>query len=491
MTGVGIPKNHTSEDIRNYLDSLQGVTTLAMVPSMVFLAILAIVGLVGNSLVLVVYSRKFKRNAMRIFIMTMACFDLLSNVVIIPGDYYEIFHHWDFDKPILCRLRMYSYTVAGIGSSLSLIGIAATRYRKISQPFSTQVTTSLAAGLSVTIAIVSFTFAIPYFILNGVQTKATEIQGIEGHSCTIDDRYLNTIWPKLNAGFFMLLFVVTSTTIVVTYSLIGMKTRGHRKKRSNMKVPPQKAVEMTVSTEMSGCSESTNKNISKDEKSEQDLNIPRQKQKLNVEVHATPNSVENKLPHFLDNTSTGIQNSETVGTIQGKTMKIKRSIIELGVEEQNQSSHCTIDKKQVQTPEASVQSFSEDITSETLNDSIQRTTSGTLVSSRNAHYTLVKRRQKTSARCGVDRTTCMLLTVSLIYVLSFLPFLAMELLRSFIPVSLISLGPIKFGLYHLFLRSYLLNTAMNPIIYNLCDLHFRRECSKLFLQACACTRSHK
>ncbi|GFN91682.1 alpha-2da adrenergic receptor, partial [Plakobranchus ocellatus] len=69
---------------REYLGRLQEQTTLAMLPSMVFILLMALVGLIGNSLVLYVYSRKFRPNASLIFICVIAASDLVSNVLLNP-----------------------------------------------------------------------------------------------------------------------------------------------------------------------------------------------------------------------------------------------------------------------------------------------------------------------------------------------------------------------------------------------------------------------
>ncbi|CAL1542177.1 unnamed protein product, partial [Lymnaea stagnalis] len=79
----------------------------------------------------------------------------------------------------------------------------------------------------------------------------------------------------------------------------------------------------------------------------------------------------------------------------------------------------------------------------------------------------------------VDATTWMLLTLSIVFVGGFLPFLSLEFFRSAAPDSVASMSAVCQSLYHLFRRSYFLNSAINPIIYSLCDLSFRREFWKI------------
>ena len=76
-TNLGI----SEEDRLKYLQGLQAQTTLAMIPAMIFVILMAVIGVIGNSLVLYVYSRKFVLNGTRVFILVIAAFDLMTNTV--------------------------------------------------------------------------------------------------------------------------------------------------------------------------------------------------------------------------------------------------------------------------------------------------------------------------------------------------------------------------------------------------------------------------
>ena len=70
---------------REYLQELQEKTTLTMIPALVGVILIAVVGVIGNSLVLYIYSTKFPLNGTRVFILVIAGFDLFINVVVLPG----------------------------------------------------------------------------------------------------------------------------------------------------------------------------------------------------------------------------------------------------------------------------------------------------------------------------------------------------------------------------------------------------------------------
>lgn len=79
----------------------------------------------------------------------------------------------------------------------------------------------------------------------------------------------------------------------------------------------------------------------------------------------------------------------------------------------------------------------------------------------------------------LEKTTLMLFIVTLAYILSFLPFLSLAIHRSVHPGEW---EHISYGgevVYQVFLRSYLINSCANPIIYSFFNSLFRRECEKM------------
>ena len=70
---------------REYLQDLQERSTLTMIPALVAVILIAVIGVIGNSLVLYIYSFKFPLNGTRVFILVIAGFDLFINVVVLPG----------------------------------------------------------------------------------------------------------------------------------------------------------------------------------------------------------------------------------------------------------------------------------------------------------------------------------------------------------------------------------------------------------------------
>ncbi|CAL1543746.1 unnamed protein product [Lymnaea stagnalis] len=79
-------------------------------------------------------------------------------------------------------------------------------------------------------------------------------------------------------------------------------------------------------------------------------------------------------------------------------------------------------------------------------------------------------------RRGLGRTSCMLLAINLVFIFTFTPFMALELFKAAKPDVVHAMSEVPLAIFNLFLKSHLLNSAANPIVYSLCDVSFRRQC---------------
>ncbi|XP_046377418.2 G-protein coupled receptor 84-like [Haliotis rufescens] len=83
------------------------------------------------------------------------------------------------------------------------------------------------------------------------------------------------------------------------------------------------------------------------------------------------------------------------------------------------------------------------------------------------------------------KTTVMLFAITMVYILSFLPFLIIGIIRLRIGAKFYPnlSGPEEVAV-NLFLRSYLVNNCANPVVYGLCNSQFRKEFRDLFRSSC-------
>ncbi|KAH9507610.1 hypothetical protein Btru_051579 [Bulinus truncatus] len=76
---------NTTEYVQQYLSMLQHQSTIAFIPTLVYMCLVSVTGCVGNCLVIFVHYKKMTRTPLKMLIISMAVFDLLIDVIVIPG----------------------------------------------------------------------------------------------------------------------------------------------------------------------------------------------------------------------------------------------------------------------------------------------------------------------------------------------------------------------------------------------------------------------
>ena len=89
------------------------------------------------------------------------------------------------------------------------------------------------------------------------------------------------------------------------------------------------------------------------------------------------------------------------------------------------------------------------------------------------------KRDKMSSRIHAGRTTTMLFLVTIAYILSFIPFIVIVLVRTVKPQLYEHLSDAEKSIWNFFLRSYVFNCAINPILYGFFNKDFRAKMVEL------------
>lgn len=96
---------------------------------------------------------------------------------------------------------------------------------------------------------------------------------------------------------------------------------------------------------------------------------------------------------------------------------------------------------------------------------------------------LGKRPSRNSVR--VTRTTVVLFAVTVAYVISFLPFLIVMVVRSVVKNFEENLSPEAEVAYKFCSKSYFINNAINPVIYSFLNINFRKDIKTIFRKCCS------
>jgi hypothetical protein len=203
-------------------------------PTIIFLIVLIIVGVIGNIVVIVVYSMKYPPTTFRLYILTLAVIDLLSCLIAMPLEIVDNAFPVMFYNEAFCKSGRFIGNVVKIGSALVLVVMAAGRYKKICHPYSSPTTLVMARVLCATAILIAIALSWPNAIIQGI--KHVQLPGnLTGYDCTIDDAIRNTKYPFIYSTTLFVVYAIVFVLLTVLYTLVILALKRHTKKQKTMK----------------------------------------------------------------------------------------------------------------------------------------------------------------------------------------------------------------------------------------------------------------
>ncbi|XP_060079397.1 orexin receptor type 2-like [Ylistrum balloti] len=215
----------TTTFLPGLLDTLNDEKALLYLPVIIFVAFLMVTGVIGNILVIYVYCCKYQSRSSNHFIVSMAAFDLLSSLICMPIDIYDVRFHYTFYSVWACKLFRYSQNVTTFGSVIILIEIAFDRYVKICRPL--RIVTALKIKIMCAVAgILAIILSVPALILFGITRAPTHVTGLFGHDCSVSEDYKESLFRDIFYKYFIpLTFGVSFLLLAGLYIRIWYEIR--------------------------------------------------------------------------------------------------------------------------------------------------------------------------------------------------------------------------------------------------------------------------
>lgn len=200
-------------------------------PAIVYLAVLGLLGVIGNLMVLYVYNQKLCKGTIRWFVQALAVFDLLSCLVAIPGEIIDMRNNYTFGLSPMCKVLRTVNMFCTMASGMTLMVVAVERYKRICTPLRKHMTPKGAQVVITVCTVAASICAAPASIIYGRQTTPTDHPAINGSDCSTADTLLGSMVPLAFSSFQFLLFLGGAIALVVLYSLIGRKVLNHARFR--------------------------------------------------------------------------------------------------------------------------------------------------------------------------------------------------------------------------------------------------------------------
>lgn len=248
MSGIGVTGADNPEEL-----SLRAFHIL--MPAVVFIAVLLVVGLVGNISAFYYYGFKVKARPAQCFIFSLTIFDLMICCISMPMEIIDIRYYHSFPSEIICKTLRFVNYFASIASGCTLIAIAVDRYRKICKPFNKQLTITHARVCVCLLAFVSLLLSWPSFLIYTVAEVNTT--STMGYDCTTNNDPRATIYFFVYNVIHFLIFIGSTIVLTVLYIIVGKNLRKHRNFRL---ASLRKTSKCTSVSETSASSRPNNKN---------------------------------------------------------------------------------------------------------------------------------------------------------------------------------------------------------------------------------------
>ena len=386
-----------------------------MIPAMVYITLLTILGLVGNPLVCYYYILKEQKSSHTFFIVVLTIYDLITCAISMPTAIADLALYYTFENDLACKLlRLVNYFSA-IASMLTLVAIASDRYNRICHVTRPQMDVPQARRVSVIIVLLSIILALPSFFIYGVNHVPIVYNStlvVYGHTCTMATNVAYRVYVWTYSAVQFFCFVVSLTVLVVLYCLIGRSLYYHSKRLKGLY--------------------KTNHNV-------RELNKYPDAETETSNVFSIEEGHSRLTEIMSDNPVKRLFGSDVVELVQSQFAEATQEIKDT----KNVNTHVDIEEYIGQ---------------------YQAESKNVMVSHKSHHFD-----------AKTVRVTIMTLMVTVVFIISFLPYLSLVAWRAFEGRDgarfLSEAGLVAF---HIGCNSYLLNSSLNPFVYGIFNSQFRR-----------------
>lgn len=215
------------------LQEISDVESKQRLPTVVYLCILIVLGVLGNSVVLFVYLFQHSRSDLRLYILCLAVLDMLACCVSMPAEVVD--NHWPymFYSDAFCKIQRFIGNVAKIGSAFVITLMAIERHRRVCGPGFTCMPpkyTYYYCGSAIGLTLL---ISWPKAAISG--TIIEKFPGnITGYDCSIADSVRNTKIPFIYTVIQLVIFLLSFVLLIILYSLIVRSLYRHSTRPAHM-----------------------------------------------------------------------------------------------------------------------------------------------------------------------------------------------------------------------------------------------------------------
>ena len=203
------------------LTKINAAEVRMLFPLIFIYAFILIVGVIGNALVLLVYSVRYKHSPARIYILYLASIDCTICLFGLPYHLIDLTNPYTYTDELRCQILTFIIASLFYMSIFGLIVIAIDRYLKICRPLSTFQVAYFGKKRACVVAMVTAVLlSWPNLILYGPSDMETPVGNLTGHACFFHTEYLETSYPFIYTLITLSVCIFCMVFLAVVYTLI-------------------------------------------------------------------------------------------------------------------------------------------------------------------------------------------------------------------------------------------------------------------------------
>ncbi|XP_063407257.1 substance-K receptor-like [Mytilus trossulus] len=401
-----------------------------LIPAAVYLCIILVSGVIGNVMVLLVYGFRIKKTTYAILILILAGLDLMTCLFGVPYHIISVVYPLMFVWAGFCKCVSFFLHFATISSAFIVNLIAYDRYRKICKPFQRQLSLKHIKTASFVIITVSVILATPVLALFSSTPEATGISNITGTVCFIRQDMSGTHFHQVYNGIIFLIYIMLLFFMISMYFPVG---------RQILRLSAFKHKTSSAAFQTTGMSRHS----------------------------LTPGEIPDKPLRMAFEMKTEDEDME-----ESKSVEV--------------NSYCdtTIEKSKIKIESSKKIRNHDTCCSKSKTASVTAGSHNSLPNTEKPSNTdLVTRKLDERVRI-----TIMLFVITFVFIISFMPYLTTEIISSLNSKIWKNLSEAQLVIYAFLLRTYLISSMSNPIVYWFLDKKFKSELCILFRNLFTCCK---
>ncbi|XP_069128850.1 5-hydroxytryptamine receptor 1D-like [Argopecten irradians] len=429
------------------IDELNGLMLTRSVPALVFMCLLMLVGIPGNVIVIVMYGIRKVRTTANCFVITLACVDLTTCVVIHPYVITKLFNNYNQQQVLTCKLFEFLIHSTLSISAIVLFVVAIDRYLAICKPFQFLKYQKYSAAILVATFAIGIVVSLPLLEFYGkraIEVRSTTInRTVQGYICDFSNEYQGS---TSMASFGIIIFVCFSTILVGMMIMYINVARTAFKRRSRLISPEDLVSDFSEITAICSSGGMVRSPLKKGGKSQ-------------------------------DGTSMNISGTShlcSVSTIEHESFTVNIFMASMYKDsEATQPPTLTTSRKYIKEFQMNYGNM------KARDDGIQGQSG--MSGKEKLHWRDNKQyNYKYTARLKAAK---ILFLVTAVFLLSWMPFWVIRFLWIFAPSFMSAQTETEEAVEHFFMHLFYLNNAVNPVIYTIINRNFREEC-RVYLDRC-------